>query len=90
MGWDLRAGHLIPVVTAEGGRGRLPLSAACMTATPESHLRAAELPSHLMMHSFRVGGSLSEYMAGTAVYEIMKIGGWKTRANSQVVCQGHP
>ena len=31
-----------------------------------------------MMHSFRVGGSLNKLLAGTAVDEIMKIGGWKT------------
>ena len=31
MGWDLTAGHLFPVVTAEGGRGSLPLPAARMT-----------------------------------------------------------
>ena len=30
------------------------------------------------MHSLRVGGSLSKSLAGTAVDEIMKIGGWKT------------
>ena len=89
MGWDLRAGHLIPVVTAEGGRGRLPLSAACMTATPESHLRAAELPSHLMMHSFRVGGSLSKSLAGAAVGEIMKIGCRKTETVAKVLLRDH-
>ena len=32
------------------------------------------------MHSFRVGGSLSKSLAGTAVDEIMKIGGWKTES----------
>ena len=31
-----------------------------------------------MMHSFRVGGSLRKSLAGTAVDEVMKIGGWKT------------
>ena len=30
------------------------------------------------MHSLRVGGSLSEPLAGTAVDEIMKLGGWRT------------
>ena len=30
------------------------------------------------MHSFRVGGSLSKSLAGTAVDEIMKIGGYET------------
>lgn len=32
------------------------------------------------MHSFRVGGSLSRSLAGTAVDEIMQLGGWKTEA----------
>lgn len=29
------------------------------------------------MHSFRIGGSLSESHAGTAVDEIAKLGGWE-------------
>ena len=32
------------------------------------------------MHSLRVGGSLCKSLAGTAVDEIMKIGGWKTES----------
>lgn len=31
------------------------------------------------MHSFRVGGSLSESLAGTAVDEIMQLAGWRPR-----------
>ena len=61
--------------TAEGGRGSLPLSAARMTTALKGHLRAAGLPSHFTMHSFRVGGSLSKSLAGTC---IMKIRGLKT------------
>ena len=80
MGWDLTAGHLFPVVTAEGGQGSLPLPPASMTTVLQAHLRAAGLPSHFTMHSFRLGGSLSKSLAGTAVDEIMKIGGWKTAA----------
>ena len=30
------------------------------------------------MHSFRVGGPISRSLAGTAVNETMKLGGWKT------------
>ena len=78
MGWDLTAGHLFPVVTAEGGRGSLPLPAARMATALQAHLRAAGLPSHFTMRSFRMGGSLSKSLAGTAVDEIMKIGRWKT------------
>ena len=78
IGWDLSTGHLFPVATAEGGRGHLSLSAARMTVNRQSYLRMADLPKHFTMHSFRGGGSLSKSLAGTAVDEIMKIGGWKT------------
>ena len=80
IGWDLTAGHIFPVVTTEGGRGSRPLSAARMAAFLQVHLREAGLPDHFTMHSFRVGGSLARSLAGTAVDEIMKIGGWKTEA----------
>ena len=80
MGWDLTAGNLFPVVTAGGDRGNLPLPAARMTTALQAHLRAAGLPSHFTMRSFRVGGSLSKSLAGTAVDEIMEIGGWKTES----------
>ena len=63
------------MVTTGGNRGRLPLFTARVTATLQGHLRAAEPPNHFMMHSFRVGGPLSKSLAGTAVGEIMKIGG---------------
>ena len=51
MGWDLTAGHLFPVVTAEGGRGSLPLPAARMTTALQGHLQAAGQPSHFKMPS---------------------------------------
>ena len=60
IGWDLTARHLFPSVSAEGGRGSLSLSAARMTTALQGHLRAAELPSHFTMHSFRVRGSPSK------------------------------
>ena len=43
-----------------------------------AHLGHANLPTHFSMHSFRVGGSVSESLAGTAVDEIMKLGGWRS------------
>ena len=46
-----------------------------MTTALQGHLRAAGLPSHVTMHSFRVGGSFSKSLDGTAVDEIMKIDG---------------
>ena len=55
MRGDLTAGHLFPAVTAEGGRGNPPLSAARMTTALQGHLRAAGLPSHFTMHSIPRG-----------------------------------
>ena len=49
-----------------------------MKAALQAHLRAGRLPDHCTMHSFRAGGSLSKSLAGAAVNEIMKIGGWTT------------
>ena len=47
-----------------------------MAAALQDHLLgAAELRSHFMMHSFRVEGSPSTFLAGAAVDETMKIGG---------------
>ena len=80
MGWDLTAGHLFHVFTTEGGWGNLPFPAARMTTALQAHLRTAGLPSHFTMHSFRVGGPFSKSLTGTAVDEIMKIGGWKTES----------
>ena len=80
IGWVVTVRHISPVVTTEGGRGSQPLAAAGMTASLQTHLRVADLPSHFTMHSFRVEGSLTRSLAGTAVGEIMKIGGCKTEA----------
>ena len=80
MGWDLTAGNLFPVVTAEGSRSSLPLPAARMMAALQGHLRAPGLPSHFTMHYFRVGSSSASHWTGTAVEEIKKIGGWKTES----------
>ena len=38
IGWDLTAGHTLPPVTTEAGRGSRPLSAARMTASLQVHL----------------------------------------------------
>ena len=66
------------MVEGNGERGSVAITAPRMTATLQAHQRAGGSPDHLTMHSFRVGGSLSKSLAGTAVDEIMKIGGWKT------------
>ena len=51
-----------------------------MTTALLGHLRTAGLPGHFTMHAFRVEGSLSKSLPGTAVDEIVKIGGWKTES----------
>ena len=76
IGWGL-AIYLSPDVLADGGRESVALSAPRMTAKFQGHLRAAGMPDHFTMHSFRVRGSVSKSLAGTAVDETMKIGGWK-------------
>ena len=78
IGWDLAKGHLFPVVLPDGSRGDVAMSAPRMVTALQGHLRAAELPSHFTLHSFRSGGSLSKSLAGTPMDEIMQIGGWKT------------
>lgn len=56
--------------------------------TLQGHLRAEELPEPLSMHYFRVGGSLREFLAGTAVEEVLDIGGWKTDSVAKVLYIG--
>lgn len=46
-----------------------------MTNKLQTHLRAAGLPDTLTMHSFHVGGSLSQSLMGIPVDAIMKISG---------------
>lgn len=78
LGWDLEQGHLFPDVGPGGSRLSTPVKPSKMAKDLTAHLEQASLPTHYSMHSFRVGGSLSESLAGTAVDEIMKIGGWQT------------
>ena len=49
IGGDIMAGWLFPFVTAEGGRGRLSLSAARLTVSLQSDLWIAEPPNHFRM-----------------------------------------
>lgn len=67
----LEKGHLFLVVAADDSRDRVPLTASQMTASLQTHLKAAGLPANFTMHSFRVGHSLTQLMGGTAVDEIM-------------------
>ena len=78
IGWDLTACYLLPMVELIGERRTMAITAPRMTAALQAHLRAGGVTDRFTMHSFTVGGSLSKSLAGTAVDEIMKIGGWKT------------
>eukprot|EP00752_Nemacystus_decipiens_P004288 g3917.t1 len=78
LGWDLEQGHLFPEIGPNGDRLAHPVKPAKMRENLVAHLGRANLPKHFSMHSFRVGGSVSESLAGTAVYEIMKLGGWRS------------
>lgn len=78
VGWDLASGHLFPQVSSDGVRSCHSMSSRHMTAALQAHLRAAGLDDHYTMHSFRVGGSVSRSLKGTAMDEIMKMAGWRT------------
>lgn len=78
LGWDLEQGQLFPVIGPEGCREQLPIKPKTMKENLVGHLKHAGLPTHYTMHSFRVGGSVSESLAGTAVDGRMKLGGWPT------------
>ena len=80
IGWGLTTGYRFPVVTTDGGRGSRLLYAGRRKASPQGHLWEAGLPNHFTRHSFRMGGSPTRSLAGTAVDDIMKIGGSKTES----------
>ena len=84
ISWDLTAGYLFPMVELNGERGTIAITASRMTAALQAHLGAGGMTDHFTMHSFRVGGSHSKSLVGTAVDEIMKIGGWKTERLSLI------
>ena len=65
-----------------------------MTTALQKHLRATGLPDHFTLDSFRVGGSLSQSLAGTHVDAIMEMDGRKTRRMAEyyvgATCSGPP
>lgn len=78
--WDLSQGHLFPSITSTGERGPT-LPAAKMTVNLQTYMRRAKLfDQSYTMHSSRVGGALSQDLAGTPVDAIMRLVGWKTRS----------
>ena len=78
LGWDLEQGYLFPEILPDGERLPQPVKPAKMKENLVAHLGRASLPTYFSMHSFRVGGSVSESLAGTALDEIMKLGGWRS------------
>ena len=82
VGWNMREGYLFPEVNADASRGSVQWPAARMTATLQAHIRAGRLQDaggQYTMHSFRVGGAVSQSLAGTAVEALMDFVGWKTK-----------
>ena len=59
------------------------MSAQRITAALTGQLTMAGLPDKFPMHSCRVGGSVTKPLAGTAVDEIINIGGWKTESTAK-------
>ena len=77
IGWNLTGGYLFPVVEPNEGLGTVALSAPPMAAALQMHLQATGLPDNYTTHSFSEGGVLSKSLAGTAVDDTKKTGGWK-------------
>ena len=81
------------MVSGEGKRGQPLLLAHQMTAVLQQHLRVAGVPDHYTMHSFRVGGSVNQSLAGP-IDAMMDMGGWKTRTMAKhcigATCSGNP
>ena len=67
--WDLTVGNLSLWFDGGGPGFSTPLRSR-MSASLQAFLREAGLPDHFTMHSFRVGGPLTRFRAGTAVDEI--------------------
>lgn len=78
IGWDLTEGFLFPVLGSNGTRGMAVLSALRMTCHVAVAPACSEAAGPLHNALVSGGGSLLKSSAGTAVDEIMKIGGWKT------------
>ena len=78
IGWDLNESHFLPVVAPDGTRGKVALSAPRMTCHVAVAPACSEAAGPLHNALVSGGGSLLKSSAGTAVDEIMKIGGWKT------------
>ena len=81
MGWAPSEGYLFPEVNGDGSRGGNKLAAAAMTANLQAIIKRAGLDEgrNYTMHSFRVGGAVSQSLAGTAVEALMTFVGWKSR-----------
>ena len=86
IGWDLTTGHLFPVATPEGGRGRLSLTLSLSLRSPydsePAKLSEGGRPDE-PLHGTLL--SLSKSFAGTVVDEIMKNWWLEDRADCEVL-----
>ena len=77
--WDLAKGHLFCLALTDGSRRPVPMSAKRMTAALQGHLRMAGFPDHFIMHSFRVGGSVTKSLLVQWLARSCRSGGRKRR-----------
>lgn len=85
VGWAPREGYLVPQVGSDGSKGRSPWLAQDMSTTLRKFMSKAGLAEgrDYSMHSFRVGGAVSQTLACTAIDALMNSVGWKTRGIAQ-------
>ena len=85
MRWPPRAGYMFPMVEADGSKSSSPWSPDKMSAALQSNMSRAGLAEgrNYSMHSFRVGGAVSQTLAGTAIDALMDFVGWKSRGVAQ-------
>ena len=76
---------MFPQVETDGSKGTSPWNAHDMSMTFQRLVSAAGLSDgrNYSMHSFRVGGAVSQTLAGTAMDALMAMVGWKIRRVAQ-------
>lgn len=80
VGWKPREGYLFPQVEPTGLAVECPRHVA---HPPASHVHGGSSRGAQLLHSFRVGGAVSQTLAGTAFDALMEMVGWKTRRIAQ-------
>ena len=85
MQWSAGSRFLFPSVLEGGEKGDVAPTAVRMTASLQTHLRAAGMADkRYSMHSFRVGGTASHHVDGMVMDVLMGYVGWKS---ASVACR---